>query len=346
MRTTKALDAGAAAAAPDTVRPILSVRDLVVDFVGEPRQPALVQDVAFDVLPGRSVALIGESGCGKTLTSLAVLGLLPARMRVAGGSIVLDGVDVLSAPERTLRDLRGRTVGAIFQEPMSSLNPTMPVGDQIGEARRLHLGESRRTARAKAVALLDRVGIPNADRRARAYPHEMSGGMQQRVMIAAAIACEPAMVLADEPTTALDVTVQADILQLLADLQRDLGLGILFVTHDLGVVAEFCEDVVVMYAGHVVERAATPELFARPRHPYTAALLGAVPQSGQARTELTTIPGRVPPSGAFPAGCRFRPRCAHALASCAGPQRGGADGDHFTLCDRVADGDLTPRRRS
>jgi oligopeptide/dipeptide ABC transporter, ATP-binding protein, C-terminal domain len=346
VSTSKTAGAATATAVAPDVRPILSVRDLTIDYLGEPRQPALVQDVSFDVLPGRSVALIGESGCGKTITSLAVLGLLPARMRVAGGSIVLDGVDVLQASERTLRDLRGRTVGAIFQEPMSSLNPTMPVGDQIGEARWLHLGESRRAARAKAVELLDRVGIPNAARRARAYPHELSGGMQQRVMIASAIACEPAMLLADEPTTALDVTVQADILALLADLQRDLGLGILFVTHDLGVVAEFCADVVVMYAGHVVERAGTRALFAAPRHPYTAALLGAVPQAGQARTVLTTIPGRVPPSGAFPAGCRFRPRCAHAVATCAEPQHGGADGDHFTLCDRVAAGELTPRRRT
>lgn len=322
-----------------TETPVLSVRDLVIDFVGHPEQPALVQGVSFDVPSGRSVALIGESGCGKTLTSLAVLGLLPRRMRVASGTIVLDGVDVLRASERDLRDLRGRRIGAIFQEPMSSLNPTMTVGNQIGESRRLHLGESRRTARAKAVELLDRVGIPNARRRARAYPHEMSGGMQQRVMIAAAIACEPAVLLADEPTTALDATVQADILQLLEDLQRDLGLGILFVTHDLGVVADFCEQVVVMYAGHVVERAATTELFDTPWHPYTEALLGAVPQAGRAHTMLNVIPGRVPASGSLPAGCRFRPRCRYALEPCAHAQHGN-DEAHFTFCDRVAGGEL------
>ena len=315
---------------------VLSVRDLVIDLEG---QPALVQGVSFDVPPGRSVALIGESGCGKTLTSLAILGLLPRRMRVAGGSIVLDGVDVLGATDRELRDLRGRRIGAIFQEPMSSLNPTMSVGDQIGESRRLHLGESRRAARAKAVELLDRVGIPNARQRAGAYPHEMSGGMQQRVMIAAAIACDPAILLADEPTTALDVTVQADILALLADLQRDLGLGILFVTHDLGVVADFCEQVVVMYAGHVVERAGTMDLFDAPWHPYTEALLGAVPQAGRPRTMLSVIPGRVPASGSLPAGCRFRPRCHYATDPCATTQHGNDDA-HFTFCDRVADGDL------
>jgi oligopeptide/dipeptide ABC transporter ATP-binding protein len=189
------------------------------------------------------------------------------------------------------------------------------------------------------VELLDRVGIPNAAARARAYPHEMSGGMQQRVMIAAAIACEPAMVLADEPTTALDATVQADILKLLEELQRDLGLGVLFVTHDLGVVADFCSDVVVMYAGHVVERAETGELFQAPRHPYTEALLGAVPQAGRARTMLNVIPGRVPASGSLPGGCRFRPRCSYALPQCAEPQHGAED-IHFTFCDRVADGDL------
>lgn len=321
--------------------PVLSVRGLVIDFTGRPGQRALVQDVDFDVSRGQSVALIGESGCGKTLTSLAVLGLLPPRMRVAAGSITLGGVDVLSAGEHALRDLRGRTIGAIFQEPMSSLNPTMTVGDQIGESRRLHLGESRRAARAMATELLDRVGIPNAAVRARAYPHEMSGGMQQRVMIAAAIACEPAMVLADEPTTALDATVQADILKLLEDLQRDLGLGILFVTHDLGVVADFCADVVVMYAGHVVERASAKELFHAPRHPYTEALLGAVPQAGRARTMLNVIPGRVPASGALPSGCRFRPRCSYAEPCCAEQQHGAVnDDDHFTFCDRVAAGEL------
>ncbi|MFD2415874.1 ABC transporter ATP-binding protein [Amycolatopsis pigmentata] len=320
--------------------PVLSVRDLVIDFEGRPAQPALVQGVNFDVLPGQSVALIGESGCGKTLTSLAILGLLPPRMRVASGSIVLGGVDVLRASERKLRDLRGRTIGAIFQEPMSSLNPTMTVGDQIGESRRLHLGESRRSARVKAVELLDRVGIPNAGERARAYPHELSGGMQQRVMIAAAIACDPAIVLADEPTTALDATVQADILQLLEDLRKDLGLGILFVTHDLGVVADFCEQVVVMYAGHVVERAGTDALFGTPRHPYTEALLGAVPQAGRARTMLSVVPGRVPPSGSLPEGCRFRPRCGYALEPCRHAQHGNTSDVHFTFCDRVADGDL------
>lgn len=320
--------------------PVLSVRGLVLDFVGEPKQPALVDGVSFDVPAGRSVALIGESGCGKTLTSLAVLGLLPKRIRVAAGSITLGGVDVVRAGNRELRELRGRVIGAIFQEPMSSLDPTMTVGDQIGESRGLHLGESRRTARRKAVELLDRVGIPNAEQRARAYPHEMSGGMQQRVMVAAAIACDPAMLLADEPTTALDATVQADILQLLEDLRRDLGLGILFVTHDLGVVADFCEQVVVMYAGHVVERADTAGLFGTPRHPYTEALLGAVPQAGRARTMLNVVPGRVPPSGSLPEGCRFRPRCRYALEPCREAQHGTTGDIHFTFCDRVAHGDL------
>jgi oligopeptide/dipeptide ABC transporter ATP-binding protein len=228
---------------------------------------------------------------------------------------------MLAASQRALRGIRGGPVGMIFQDPMSSLNPTMTVGDQIAEARRLHLGETRRQARVKARELLERVGIANAARRVDVYPFEMSGGMQQRVMIAAAIACEPRLVIADEPTTALDVTIQAEILELLRSLQEQMGLGVLLVTHDLGVVADFCDDVVVMYAGHVVERAPVEPLFARPRHPYTRALLDSVPQTGRARTMLNVIPGRVPPAGAFPTGCRFQPRCRFAAPEvCAAPQ--------------------------
>ncbi|WP_062351809.1 ABC transporter ATP-binding protein [Herbidospora yilanensis] len=313
---------------------LLSVEGLTIDLPGT--QPGLVEDVTFEVNEGRCTALIGESGCGKSLTSLAVLGLLPPSVRVSAGAVVFDGVDLLTCSPRQLRKIRGGPVGMVFQEPMSSLNPSMTVGDQIAEARRLHLGEGRKVALARAKDLLDRVGIPNAARRLAAYPHEMSGGMQQRVMIAAAIACDPRLIIADEPTTALDVTIQAEILSLLRDLQRDLGLAVLLVTHDLGVVADFCDDVVVMYAGHIAERTGVDDLFYRPAHPYSAALLAAVPQAGQSRSRLTVIPGRVPTAGAFPPGCRFGPRCAHFTApECARPQPHGR-----TRCGRVASGDL------
>src|SRR5690606_6989129 len=269
-----------------THEPLLAVDGLTIDLTGPGGQPGLVQDVASEVHAGESVALIGESGCGKTMTAMAVLGLLPAGFRVAGGSIRFQGRDLLACPERELRSVRGAAIGAVFQEPMSSLDPTMRVGDQIAEARRLHLGEARKVALRRARELLDRVGIPNAEKRLAAYPHELSGGMQQRVMIASAIACDPQLVLADEPTTALDVTIQAEILELLRDLRREQGIAVLLVTHDLGVVADFCDRVVAMYAGAVVERSDVDRLFGRPAHPYTRALLDAIPQNGRPRTVL------------------------------------------------------------
>ena len=323
--------------------PLLSVKGLTIDLSGDPGQRGLVEDVSFDLHQKGSLALIGESGCGKSLTSMAVLGLLPPNLPVRAGSVEFDGVDLLHCSERELRRVRGGPVGIVFQEPMSSLNPTMTVGDQIAEARRIHLGERRSTASRRAVELLDRVGIPNARERIRSYPHELSGGMQQRVMIAAAIACDPKLVIADEPTTALDVTIQAEILALLADLRRDLDLAVMLVTHDLGVVADFCDDVVVMYAGHVVERTSVDGLFYEPKHPYSSALLGSVPSAEEPRTRLPVIPGRVPPAGRFPDGCRFQPRCGHALPEpCALPQgESELDGGHRTRCCRVADGAVT-----
>ena len=322
-------------------QPLLDVRGLTIDLVGESAQAGLIEDVSFSVPRHGAVALIGESGCGKSLTAMSLLGLLPDAAKVVGGSAMFGDVDLLAAPPRQLRRMRGGPIGMVFQDPMSSLNPTMTVGDQIGEARRLHLGESARTARARAAELLDKVGIPNAARRVKAYPHELSGGMQQRVMIAAAIACDCQLLIADEPTTALDVTIQAEILQLLRDLRQDMGLAVLLVTHDLGVVADFCSDVVVMYAGHVVERSPIVDLHREPTHPYTQALLGAVPRSERARQLLDTIPGRVPPAGEFPVGCRFAPRCAHAVQECWEPQRTIqiAPG-RITKCGRVAEGSL------
>jgi len=322
--------------------PLLSVEGLTIDLPGGARQLGLVEDVTFEVRKGQAVALIGESGCGKSLTSMAILGLLPSAVRVSAGSIYFEGVDLLTCGPRQLRRIRGGPVGMVFQEPMSSLNPTMTVGDQIAEVRRLHLGERRSVALKQAGQLLSRVGIPNAERRLRSYPHEMSGGMQQRVMIAAAIACDPKLLIADEPTTALDVTIQAEILELLRDLRRDLDLAVLLVTHDLGVVADFCDDVVVMYAGHVAERTSIDRLFYDPQHPYSGALLASVPQADRARTSLTVIPGRVPSAGQFPEGCRFEPRCGHSVEHlCRRPQADAVIGDdRHTRCGRVASGDL------
>ncbi|MGI5132918.1 ABC transporter ATP-binding protein [Pseudonocardia sp. CA-107938] len=325
--------------------PLLAVSDLSIDLTGETVQRGLIHDVTFAVAPGESVALIGESGCGKTMTAMAVLGLLPRGFAVTGGEILLAGRDLLRCSARELRAVRGRTIGAIFQEPMSSLDPTMRVGDQIAEARRLHLGESRRVARVRAKELLDRVGIADAARRLDSYPHELSGGMQQRVMIASAIACDPDLVLADEPTTALDVTIQAEILELLRELRSEQGIAVLLVTHDLGVVADFCDRVVAMYAGTVVERAGVDDLFADPAHPYTRALLDAVPQTGHPRTLLPVIRGRVPAAGHFPAGCRFEPRCAHGGdARCLAPQHETTLAERRTVrCARAADGDPVTR---
>jgi oligopeptide/dipeptide ABC transporter ATP-binding protein len=292
---------------------VLAVDRLRLDLSGPDAQPGLVNDVSFDVRAGETVALIGESGCGKSLTALAILGLLPPPVTIAGGSVTLAGEDVTRATSKRLAALRGATVGAVFQDPMSSLDPTMTIGRQIAESRRLHLRESRRAAQERAVELLDLVGIPNPRARAHAYPFQLSGGMQQRALIAAAVACEPRLLIADEPTTALDVTVQAEILELLANLQQRTGMGILLVTHDLGVVAEAADRVVVMYAGEAVEQAPTYELFARPSHPYTKALLSSVPQAGRPHEELRVIPGRVPPAGSFPRGCRFQDRCPHVI---------------------------------
>ena len=325
----------------EPVEPLLVVDGLTIDLAGEVAQPGIISDVSFTVGHGESVALIGESGCGKTMTAMAVLGLLPRGFTVSAGQLRLAGRDLLTSSARDLRAARGRSVGAIFQEPMSSLDPTMRVGDQIAEARRLHLGESRKVALARAGELLDRVGIANAGKRLHSYPHELSGGMQQRVMIASAIACEPALLLADEPTTALDVTIQAEILDLLRELRREQGIAVLLVTHDLAVVADFCDQVVAMYAGTVVERASVDELFTGPAHPYARALLDAVPQAGSPRTILPIIPGRVPAAGRFPGGCRFEPRCAHGDdARCRAPQHETpVVGRRTVRCARAAAGD-------
>ncbi|MFF4239073.1 ABC transporter ATP-binding protein [Actinomadura geliboluensis] len=293
----------------------LTVRDLVVEFP-TPRGPVRAVDgLSFTVGAGRTLGIVGESGSGKSVTSLAVMGLHD-RARVTG-SIDVAGTEVVGAGRERIRALRGRRIAMIFQDPLTSLHPHYRVGEQIAEARRLHFGESRRAAHAHAVRLLGDVGIPDPGERARDHPHQFSGGMRQRVMIAMALACEPELLIADEPTTALDVTVQAQILELIARIQRDRGLAVLMITHDLGVVARVADDVLVMYAGRAVERAAAGALFAAPRHPYTRGLLGSLPRLTGPPGELVPIPGAPPSPSRPPAGCPFEPRCPERIAVCA-----------------------------
>jgi len=297
---------------------LLRVRDLVTSFRTDAGALRAVDGVSFDVPEASTVALVGESGCGKSVTALSILRLVASPPgRIESGSIELEGKDLLKMTEREVRDVRGNVVSMIFQEPMTSLNPVYTVGWQIAEPVRLHQGKSRREARARAVELLKLVGIPEPETSVDAYPHQLSGGQRQRVMIAMALACEPKLLLADEPTTALDVTIQAQILDLLRELQKRMKMSILLITHDLGVVAENAEHVVVMYAGRVVERCAVRDLFARPMHPYTRGLLESIPRPGRSEIRrLRTIEGMVPDLRHLPAGCRFADRCALRVEKC------------------------------
>jgi oligopeptide/dipeptide ABC transporter ATP-binding protein len=274
-------------------------------------------DLALD--EGRTLGVVGESGSGKSVTALSIMGLVDRPGRIDPESrILFEGRDLAKVDDRALERLRGNELSMIFQEPMTSLNPVFPVGDQIAESVRIHTGAGARAARARAVEMLDLVGIPEAARRARDYPHQLSGGMRQRVMIGMALACDPKLLIADEPTTALDVTIQAQILELMADLGRRLGMALLLITHDLGVVAEMCDDVAVMYAGRVVERGPVADVFTSPQHPYTEALLQSIPLLGMTQAEpLRVIRGTVPSPLDWPAGCRFRPRCDYAFDRCA-----------------------------
>ncbi|MCF8781273.1 ABC transporter ATP-binding protein [Rhodococcus ruber] len=318
--------------------PLLSVDGLGVEFATASGWTPVLQDVSFDVAAGQLVGLVGESGSGKSVTCSSVLRLLPPRQsRTVAGRIRFQGRDLLNMPSRELEAVRGNDIAMIFQEPMTSLNPVFTVGDQIAEVVRRHRRVNRKAATARAVEVLDLVGIPDAARRIRQYPHEFSGGMRQRVMIAMALACEPKLLIADEPTTALDVTIQAQVLDLIREMAGRFGMGVLFVTHDLGVVADLCTEVVVMYAGQVVERARTEPLYATPRHPYTAGLLRSVPDVG-GRSELHTIAGSPPPPGSIPVGCRFAPRCPHRADECAADVPLLAVGDDRTArCARVTD---------
>jgi oligopeptide/dipeptide ABC transporter ATP-binding protein len=296
---------------------LLDVRNLSVHFHGRNGRVTAVDGVSFEVAEGETLALVGESGCGKTLTALAVLRLLPPGARLEAECVILGGRDLVRLAERDLRSVRGKEVGVVFQDPLTALNPVWPVGEQVAEVLRVHDGLGRRAAWARAVELLHEVGIADPKRRASEYPHQLSGGMRQRALIAAALACRPALLIADEPTTALDVTVQAQILDLLLRLREERRLSILLITHDLGVVAELAQRVVVLYAGQVIEQSEVASLFRRPRHPYTRALLVALPRlEGFTHRRLRTIDGAVPDPARLPEGCRFAPRCPHALEAC------------------------------
>jgi peptide/nickel transport system ATP-binding protein len=294
---------------------VLDVRDLRISFPGaDGRRFYPVDGVSFSLDRGETLALVGESGCGKSLTSLALLRLVPPPGRIEpGSSIGLGETDVLSLEGEALRQIRGRRIGMIFQDPMTSLNPVFTVGDQIAEGVRAHFRVSKREARERALRMLQEVGIPDPAARLDAYPHQLSGGMRQRVMIAIALSAEPEILVADEPTTALDVTVQAQILEVLDRLRRSRGMAVLLITHDLGIVAGRADRVGVMYAGQIVEEATTAALFARPSHPYTQGLFASVPRLTGPVQRLTPIRGNVPPPTAWPSGCRFRPRCPQAF---------------------------------
>ena len=300
---------------------VLDVKGLQTVFFTNSGLFRAVEDVSFRVRRGETLAIVGESGCGKSVTALSIMRLVPDPPgRIVGGSITLEGQDLLALDENRMREIRGDRISMIFQEPMTSLNPVMRIGDQIAEAVRLHRPTTAKEAWQQAVQMLRLVRIPEPERRASEYPHQLSGGMRQRAMIAMALACRPALLIADEPTTALDVTIQAQILALMLDLQKELGMGLILITHDLGVVAQTAQRVIVMYAGKKVEEADVETLFANPRHPYTRGLMAsipAVPSSGtNAEARLVEIPGMVPSLTRLPKGCAFAPRCSLAVARC------------------------------
>ena len=329
---------------PDREMPVLDVRHLKTVFKLDGAELHAVNDVSFHVKRGEVLGVVGESGSGKSVTMMSLIGLLPTPpAEVRGGQVLLDGVDILGLPESDLRKLRGARIGVVFQDPMTSLNPVLTIGDQITEPLIEHMGMTKSQAAARAVELLELVGIAGASAQLNTYPHQFSGGMRQRVMIAIALACDPDVLIADEPTTALDVTVQAQILELMRDLRRKLGMAIIWITHDLGVIAGIADRVLVMYGGQVVEEAPVKTLFGNPQHPYTRALLGTIPALTGARPRrLRAIEGQPPILMSEPSACPFRDRCAHAeeVCGCANPECCAMEGrtagaGHFVACHRV-----------
>ncbi len=321
---------------PSGGQPILEVSDLRTVFHTRTGEVHAVNDVGFSLAPGELLGVVGESGSGKSVTMMSLIGLLPQPpAEIRSGRVIFEGRDLLQMPEDALRRVRGRDIGFVFQDPMTSLNPVFSVGFQLMEPLRKHMGLSRARARQRAAELLELVGIPDAAVRLSAYPHQFSGGMRQRVMIAMALACDPKLLIADEPTTALDVTIQAQILELVKELRRKLGMAIIWITHDLGVIAGIADRLMVMYAGQVVEQAPVRELFANPLHPYTRALLETLPHvKGRTSRRLRTIEGQPPALTAPPASCPFRPRCRHATARCgqAVPPMRALPGGHEVAC--------------
>jgi oligopeptide/dipeptide ABC transporter ATP-binding protein len=325
---------------PELDRGLLQVTDLSVEFLAESGPALVVDKVSFGVAPGEMIGIVGESGSGKTVTSLAVMRLVPSPPgRIVSGSVMFDDRDLLTLSLAQMRDVRGDEIAMVFQDPMTSLNPVFTIGTQLVDTIRLHRRMTKDEAKARAVELLDMVGIPDPQARVKDYPHQLSGGMRQRALLALALSCEPRLLIADEPTTALDVTVQAQILDLLRSLQAKLGMAVILVTHDLGVVADICSRVVVMYAGQVVEEASVEELFAHPQHPYTEGLLAAIPQVAEHDERLVAIPGVVPDPTEMPTGCRFHPRCPYAIPECSSAPvelRSAGDG-HRSRCIRIDD---------
>jgi peptide/nickel transport system ATP-binding protein len=316
---------------------LLELRGLTVDFATDDGVVHAVDGIDLALGRGRTLGLVGESGCGKSVTSLAIMGLLPPENSKVGGQVVFEGRDLLTLDAHLLRDLRGARLAMIFQEPMTSLNPSYTIGDQIIEAIQRHQDLDKAAARARAIEVLTLVRIPSPEKRIDDYPHKLSGGMRQRAMIAMALACGPQLLIADEPTTALDVTIQAQILDLMRGLRRDTGTAIILITHDLGVVAEMADDVAVMYAGQIVERAAVRDLFARPEHPYTVGLLGSIPRLDEKRERLPSIEGRVPDMTRPPPGCRFAARCPFVEPECvaAPPALVEVAPGHLSRCRRA-----------
>ncbi len=301
----------------ESTTPILSVRNLQTFFYTERGTALAVDDVSFDISAGKTLAIVGESGCGKSMTALSMLGLVPNPPgKIVGGEIIFDGQDLLKLSNAEMREIRGNDISMIFQEPMTSLNPVFRIGDQIGSILRLHQGLSKQEAHNASIELLTQVGIPAPESRVKDYPHQMSGGMRQRVMIAMALACNPKVLIADEPTTALDVTIQAQILDLLRTLQKERGMAILLITHDLGVVAEMADEVAIMYAGKIIEQAPAQSLFNEKAHSYTQGLFNSLPNLDAPSDRLETILGQVPAATDFPNGCRFHPRCPNAMQVC------------------------------
>ena len=327
---------------------LLELRELQTHFFTDDGVVRAVDGVSYDVHAGETLAVVGESGSGKSVTALSILRLVSTPPgRIVGGSISFRGRDLLSLSETEMRAIRGKEISMIFQEPMTSLNPVYSCGEQIIEVLMLHEKMSRSAARERAVELMKKIGIPSPEQRVDEYPHQMSGGMRQRVMIAMALACKPALLIADEPTTALDVTIQAQILELLKSLRRELGMAVLLITHDLGVVAETADRVAVMYAGQVVEYCGVRDTFRATRHPYTAGLLASLPRLGAERDRLRVIPGNVPNPVHFPSGCRFHPRCPIAVERCRNemPALRDVGGGHLARCFRaeeIASGAVDP----